>query len=80
MRLRVELSNFGWNNDYRCYITEASTIGLAPGYWVDEIEVWDRNTGREAIFYKGKAMKFQGELQGYSYGNASTITLKVYND
>lgn len=78
--LRTELSNFTWNQDTRMFITEASTIGLGPGHWADEIEVWNRGTGNECVFYKGDAFTKDGELAGYIYYNGSTIRLKVFND
>jgi len=77
--LRVEISQFTYVGDYRTFVTEASSIGLGPGHWADEIEVWDRKTGSEATFYKKNAMTRGGEIIGYTYDNASTLTLKVYN-
>jgi hypothetical protein len=79
LRIRVEISQFTFVKEYRTFVTEASSIGLAPGHWPDEIEVWNRNTGNEAIFYKKNALTKWNELVGYSYDNASTLMLKVYN-
>jgi len=79
LNLRVEIAQFTWSQDNRTLTTEASTIGLGPGHWADEIEVWDRETDREAIFNKKMPVMRGGEIVYYVYDNASTIRLHVYN-
>lgn len=78
--LRTELANFTWSQENRTLTTEASAIGLGPGHWADEIEVWDRKTGREVLFNKKEPVVRNGEILYYIYGNASTIRLRVFND
>ena len=80
LRLSVEITQFTWSQDNLTLITDASTIGLGPGHWADEIEVWNRKTGREALFNKKMPVMWNGEIQYYIYDNASTIRLYVYND
>lgn len=77
--IRIELSYFTWSQENRSLTTEASTIGLSPGNWADEIEVWDRKTGREALFNKKMPIMRNGEILYYIYDNASTIRLHVFN-
>jgi hypothetical protein len=68
-----------WSDSFRAWTVEASTIGLAPGDWPDVIELSRDGVGPMEWFI-GKPIIHAGELLGYNYVNASTITIKVYND
>ena len=76
--LAVDTKELTWSDPFNAWIGEASEIGLAPGEWPAEIELYGEPGS--AVWYIATPMSHSGQFVGYNYANASTVTLKIYND
>lgn len=60
-------------------VTEASTMGLEPGYWPMFVAVLNAN-GDGTLFRQGPRIANGDELGGYTYYSTSGLRLDIFND
>lgn len=80
--LCLSIKKFTYNEDHRTLTSEASDLGfpIRIGMWPESVMVFNSDNGVEAEFFKKKTISFRGEIVGMEYYNASTKTLRIYND
>ena len=71
---------YDWDKTTRTFSACASDIGLGVGRWPDAIEVQNKEVPATGNFYKTSVVNLCGIFAGYIYTNASTLSLKIFNN
>ena len=75
----IEVDQTLFNRSTRTFSVEASDVGLTPGKFPKFIDLQSAG-GLEARFDVQTLITFKGELAGIKYTNASTLSLKIFNN
>lgn len=75
----LPVEKFTFNKDTRTFSADASDLGLPVGVWPEKITLRNEQ-GLEADFYFREDLRFHGEFAGMEYANASTLSVKIFND
>lgn len=72
-------SLFEFDKNTRSFCAEASSCGLKPGQWPKVVNLVN-DEGVEATFNVRLPIGVGGQFFGFRYTNASTLSVKIFND
>ena len=79
---RFSTKEFTYDEDYRTLTSEASTLGfpINVNHWPLSIMLFNPDNGVEAEFFQKKPITLRDKIIGMKYDNASTKTVRIYNN